>query len=347
MQDKNLILCLFYSDEENHVYDKIKYLDSLSSERKSMFRTLSLRFLGPLLLAEGLIREKGWILNKVESTLTFHKEILESEIIQSFTCLNSTKLFEGNNTNLFVIIGSPYTEDVTLLYQKLIKYIHPIIIQEKIVNESINGNEFDFNKFIDAELTRGINLIEHSLGSARKMYWKKKQNYYCIGIIERIESGDIKVSNLYTFDYDDPLRNIYLSSIPSYYIMAILPDYYEDRIIEALRLFNKTNIHPSIRSIDLSNQNKKVLYLEEFLINNNEKKSYGLILVSSDTKNKNSHDQTFYKQKIRLILDKNKNFEETVIEINPKINPFEKWNLNSTDSLSRIQNVLDIKNKLK
>jgi hypothetical protein len=347
MSDKSLILGLFYSDEGKRVFDKIKYYKSLSDEHKSLIRPLSLRFLGPLLLAEGMVREKGWTLNRVESTLTFDKNITQSEIIQSFTCLNSSKSFEGSGTNLFTIIGSPYTEDIELIYQKLIKYIHPSIIEGKIVNESINKNEFDFAEFIDTELTRGINLIEHLLGSARKMNMEKKQDYYCIGIIERIESEDLEISNLYTFDFDDPLKDKYLSSIPAYYIMAILPDYYENRIIETLRIFKQDNVLPSIRLIDLSNQNKKVLYLEEFLIKNNEKKSYGLILINSDGKIKDSNDRTFYKQKIRLILDKNKNFEETVIEINQHINPFEKWNLNSTTSLSKLQNLLDNQNCIK
>lgn len=347
MHDKNLILGLFYSDEKKLVFDKIQYYESLSDESKSIIKVLSLRFLGPLFLAEaeGRIREKDWTLNRVESTLTSHKKITESEIIQSFTCLNSSNSSEGIRTNLFTIIGSPYTEDIELIYQKLIRYIHPSIIQGKIVNESINRNEFNFSYFIDTELTRGINLIEHSLGSARKrLKWLKlQQNYYCIGIIERIESEDFKVSNLYTFDYDDPLKDKHLSSIPSYYVMTILPDYYENRIIETLRIFNMFNVLPSIRLIDLSHQNKKVLYLEEFLIKDDEKKSYGLILINSDG-NKNSNDRTFYKQKIRLILDKNKNFEETVIEINPNINPFEKWNLNSATSLSKLQDLLDNQN---
>ncbi|MFX1499499.1 MAG: hypothetical protein ACFFDH_00890 [Promethearchaeota archaeon] len=344
MQDKNLILCLFYSDEEKRVFDKIKYYEPLSNENKSMIRALSLKFLGPILLAEGFIGEKEWTLNRVESTLTSYKKINESEIIESFTCLNSSNFSDGIRTYLFTIIGSPYTEDINLIYHKLIKYIHPSIIQGKIVNENMNKNEFNFNKFIDTELTRGINLIEHSVGSSRRMYWNEKQNYYCIGIIERINSKDLKVSNLYTFDHDNPLKDKYLSSIPSYYVMAILPDYYENRIIEALRLFNKMNIRPSIRMIDLSYKNKKVLYLEEFSINNDEKKSYGLILINNEINSKDSNDLIFYKQKIRLILDKNKNFEETVIEINPNINPFEKWNLNSQISLSKIQNVLDVKN---
>ncbi|MFX1311846.1 MAG: hypothetical protein ACFFHD_04415 [Promethearchaeota archaeon] len=341
MQNNNLILGLFYSDEKRRVFDKIKYSESLSDERKSIIRALSLRFLGPLLLADGLIREKEWTLNRVESTLTLYKKYIESEVIQSFICLNSSKFSEGISTNLFTIIGSPYTEDVELIYHKLINYIHPSIIQGRAVNESTFKNESDFSDFIETELLRGINLIEHSLGSARKMYWEKKQNYYCIGIIERIESEDLKVSNLYTFDYNDPLKDKYLSSIPSYYVMAILPDYYEERIIETLRIFNMINVLPNIRLIDLSYQNKKVLYLEEFSIKNDEKRSYGLILINSNSKTKNSNDRTFYKQKIRLILDKNKNFEETIIEINPNINPFDKWNLNSPISLSKIRNILD------
>ncbi len=343
MNAENLILCLFYSDEEKRVFDKIKFYESLSNESKLEIRTLSLRFLGPLLLAEGMVREKEWTLNRVEATLSSFKKITESEIIQSFTCLNSSQFFKGIMTNLFAIIGSPYTEDVNLIYHKLINYIHPSIIQGIIVNESINRNEFNFTEFIDAELTRGINLIEQSVGSARKMYWKKKINYYCIGIIERIQSEDLKESYLYTFDYDDPLKDKYLSDIPSYYVMAILPDYYENRIIETLRNFNKNNILPSISLIDLSYQDKKVLYLEEFLIIKEKKRSYGLILINSEVESKNLHDQTFYKQKLRLILDKNKNFEETIIEINSYINPFEKWDLKSPDSLSKIQTVLDKK----
>jgi len=343
MQDKNLILGLFYSDEEKRVFDKIKYYDFLSEENKSIIRALSLRFLGPIFLTEGMLKKNDWILNSIEATLTSYKKITTQEIIQSFNCLNSSHLSKKIRTNLFSFIGSPYTEDIKLIHQKLIKYIHPSIIQGKIVNENIKGNEFDFSEFIENELTRGINLIEHSLGSARKMYWEEKQKYYCVGVIRRKESVDLKLSYLYTFDYDDPLKDKHCSSIPSFYIMAILPDYYETRIIETLRAFNRINIYPSIKQIDLSNQNKKALYVEEFLITNNQKESYGLILINSDEKDKNSNDLTFYKTKIRFILDKNKNFEKTVIEINPRINPFEKWNTDSPHALTKIQDLLDKK----
>ena len=48
-----------------------------------------------------------------------------------------------------------------------------------------------------------------------------------------------------------------------------------------------------------------------------------------------------FKKKLRLILDENKNFEETIIEINSRINPFEKWNTNSNESLGKIKDLLD------
>ena len=117
------------------------------------------------------------LLNKILSTSD--KKVVDDR----FKMPKAEIFYEGNTTYLFTIIGSPYTEDVELIYQKLIRYIHPSIIQGKIVNEDINKAEFILSDFIDTELTRGISLIEHSLGSARKMggaYWKKKLKYYCI-----------------------------------------------------------------------------------------------------------------------------------------------------------------------
>ena len=116
MQDKDLILGLFYSDETKRVFEKIKFYDALSDEMDMTLGTLSLKYLGVLFLAESMIRGKNWILNCVESTLTApDKKIIKQDIIQSFVCLNSSKLFKGMRTNLFTFIGSPYTEDVRLI----------------------------------------------------------------------------------------------------------------------------------------------------------------------------------------------------------------------------------------
>ena len=345
MQDKNFILGLFYTDEKSRVFEEIKFNQNLSEKRKSLIKSLSFRFIGPLYLIGAMDKDQKWKLNSVESTLTSYTEkISEPDIIQSFVCLNSPKWFEGIMTNLFTFIGSSYTEDIKLIHQKLIRYIHESIIQGKIVNESVLGGEFEYFGFINKELNRGIDLIEHSLGSARKIYWEEQQTYYCIGIIERKKSADLEITNLYTFDFDDPLKNKYLSFIPSYYVMIILPDYYENRIIETLRLFNIANVYPNIRRINLNYQDKKILYLEEFYMEYDVKKSYGLILINVNKSHEDSHNLTFYKKKIRLILDKNKNFEESVIEINHNINPFEKWNTSSEENLKNIHKLLDNKN---
>lgn len=345
MQDKNFILGLFYSDEKSRVFDEIKFNKDLSKKRKLLIKSLSLRFIGPLFLIGAMDTDQKWKLNSVESTLTpYTEKISEPDIIQSFVCLNSPKMSEGMMTNLFTFIGSSYTEDIKLIHQKLIRYLHESIIQGKIVNESVLGRGFEYTKFIYKELNRGIDLIEHSLGSARKIYWEEQQTYYCIGIIERIKSLGLEITNLYTFDFDDPLKNKYLSFIPSYYVMLILPDYYENRIIETLRLFNIVNVYPNIRQINLNYQDKKVLYLEEFFTEYDVRKSCGLILININKGHEDSNNLPFYKKKIRLILDKNKNFEEIVKEINHNINPFEKWNIRSEETLKNIQKLLDNKN---
>jgi hypothetical protein len=84
--------------------------------------------------------------------------------------------------------------------------------------------------------------------------------------------------------------------------------------------------------------------MEEFLIENQIRKSYGLILISTGEELSESYEISFFKKKLRLILDKKKNFEESVIEINSRINPFDKWNINSNETLRNIKELLDSKN---
>ncbi|MFX1323955.1 MAG: hypothetical protein ACFE8N_03295, partial [Promethearchaeota archaeon] len=247
-------------------------------------------------------------------------------------------------TYLFAFIGSPYTEDPKILYQKMSKYIHQSIIQGRYVAQETYGAEFNYNKFLKGELKRGGNLIKQSLGSSRKMHWEEKKKYYSVGLIKRIKHGDKVDSNLYTFDIDDPLRKKALKNIPSYYLMAILPDYFESRILETLKLFEKTEIYPNIRKIKLSSSNSEVLYIEEFIIEDQIRKSYGLILISTNEELNESYDVSFFSRKLRLILDNNKKFEKIVIEINSRINPFDKWNTKSKESLNNIRELLDSKN---
>ncbi|MFX0052054.1 MAG: hypothetical protein ACFE8U_12295, partial [Candidatus Hermodarchaeota archaeon] len=132
--------------------------------------------------------------------------------------------------------------------------------------------------------------------------------------------------------------------IPSYYLMAILPDYFEIRILETLKLFEKKDIYPNIRTIKLRSSNVEVLYIEEFVVENQIRRSYGLILIPTQEELNECYEISFFKKKLRLILDGKKNFEKTIIEINSRINPFDKWSTNSDESLGNIKSLLDNKN---
>lgn len=105
-----------------------------------------------------------------------------------------------------------------------------------------------------------------------------------------------------------------------------------------------TSIHPVIRLIRLSSEEKnvKAIYLEEFLVEGKIKKSYGVILISENYSVKEAQNLAFYKKQLRLILDKDMNMEKTIIKINPKINPFDKWNTLSEVGLGLIKDKLDI-----
>lgn len=345
MESLDLLLGLIFSSEDNLVFADVKLTEKLPEENIQYINQLPMRFLGPLFMTFAFDIEKKWNIDFIESTLSSNQaHILDETFMQSFLCLNSSVFLEDNMTYLFAFIGSPYTEDPKTLYEKMSKYIHQSIIQGRYVAHETYGAEFNYNKFVRGELKRGGNLIKDSLGSSRKMHWEEKKKYYSVGLIERIKNEDKVESSLFTFDIDDPLRKRALNAIPSYYLMAILPDYFENRIIETLKLFEKTEIYPNIRKIKLSSSITEVLYIEEFIIEGQIRKSYGLILISANDELKESYDISFFTRKLRLILDNNKNFEKTVLEINSRINPFDKWNINSKESLNNIRELLDSRN---
>ncbi|MFX0027687.1 MAG: hypothetical protein ACFE8B_00635 [Candidatus Hermodarchaeota archaeon] len=342
MESLELLLGLFFSSENNIIFEDIEVSTKISDEKKQQIKILPMRFLGPLFMSLAYDSKERWNIDFIESTLSSNEEYLfQKSIMQSFLCINSSVEVENNMTYLFAFIGSPYTEDPKILYEKMNKYVHQSIIQGKYLNQKIHGVDFNYYTFISGELRRGINLIKHSLGAPRKMYWEEKKKYFSIGVIARRKIGDFVESNLYTFDFDDLLRTRILKYIPSYYLMAILPDYFEIRIIETLQLFEKKDIYPNIRTIKLSNSDLEALYIEEFKVENQTRVSYGLILIRNQDGLAECHEISFFKKKLRLILDENKNFEETVIEINSRINPFEKWNTNSNESLGKIKDLLD------
>ncbi|MFX0021422.1 MAG: hypothetical protein ACFE9S_03795 [Candidatus Hermodarchaeota archaeon] len=341
MNDQDIILGLFYADEDNLVFDNVKYADNFSDMKINDIKMLSYRFLGPVFLTAASGVGYNWKIEFIETSLSVRDTNLDNtDVLQSFFTLNSSVDTRLGTTNLFVLISTPFTEDVKLIYNKISNYIHPSIIQGKIVNENLSGSRFDFNRLINSELERGINLIEYSLGSSRKAYWEQEQRFYCVGLIERKNAEDTRISNLYTFDKDDPLRKMYLDDIPSYYVMSILPDYYEHLISETLEVYDKKGVYPNIRMITLKYKDKKVVYLEEYTIENDISKSYGVILVQKTDENEENKKLSYYKKNLRLLLDQHKDLKEFLKIMNPRFK-YKRWGAISNEELDKIGLILD------
>ncbi|TFG01998.1 MAG: hypothetical protein EU542_05935 [Promethearchaeota archaeon] len=341
MNDENRILGLFFSDKDNLIYDKVKFSKDFSEQNKDQLNMLSYKFLGPVFLTAASAYRDTWIIEFIESTLSHRQNKMAGmDTLQSFFSLNSSFQGEDGMTNLFTLIGSNYTEDVKDIFGILSNYIHPSIIQGKIVNEDLLGNRFNFNRFINEELLRGIHIIDYSLGNARKIYWEEQHKYSCVGIIERIKTQDEKISNLYTFDQKSVLRKKTLNFIPSYYVISILPDYYEDLINETLKLFDKKSVYSNIRLINLSAKNKKCVYLEEFIVNNDLKRGYGAILVQDDDSLGDLNNLTHYKKALRQMLDENKELNELTSLFNSNIES-KKWPTKLEQDLNNIRGILD------
>jgi len=341
MNNINAILGLFFANENEMVYDKIKISEDLTEERENNLKMLSFKYLGPVFLTEMCNKGNPWNIDFIESALILQNQGSYNEKrFQSFFNINASNESEDGVANLSALVASPYTEDIKEIADELSEYILPAIIQGKIVEENFLGSKFKYSKFIQKELTRGLNLIDYSLGSSRKVHWEEQHNYYCVGLIERIVSKYYKATNLFTFDKDNVLRSKCLEFIPSYYIMAILPDYYEKLIDETLKLFNVTTIHPNIRLIKLHSHEKKVIYLEEYVVDKNIKKSYGVILIEDTEGFDNLNKISFYKKNLRLMVDGNKDISDIMFKINPHFG-FKKWDTLSNESLNNLEAKLD------
>ncbi|TXT58194.1 MAG: hypothetical protein BAJALOKI2v1_420016 [Promethearchaeota archaeon] len=360
MKDIDKVLALFYSDENNLVFDTIKYNRQFSKEQIHKIESLPFRFLGPVFFKETNPYTKNWIINLVESSITLNQDELSSpDIIQSCFLLNSSKIYGEELTNLFCLVVSPFTENIELIESKMKDYIHPSILQGRRVKEHIHGEEFDYKTFIGDELRRGINLVEFSLGTPRKQQWRLKKKYFCVGVIKRTNIDGKKYSELYTIDTDYIYKELVLDYIPSFYIMSILPDYYEKSMNEALEVFEKTTVKPHIQIIKIHQRKKVVLYLEEYKTNKNDKTSYGVILIPEAKKIQYLKETSvfvpqekiyeipkelsFYKKALRQLLDDEGEFIDTLRKFNPNINPVDSWPINSEENLEEIQEVLDIK----
>ncbi|MHA1724637.1 MAG: hypothetical protein ACTSXH_07320 [Promethearchaeota archaeon] len=342
MKEISPLLGLFFCTEDNIIYDEIKFPQKLSESNLEQLKVLSLRFLGPIFLAKAIQSPMPWQIERIESSLSLKSaQIDRLNLMQSFFILNSTKTFQGKITNLFSFIGSPYTEDIKIIHEKLDEIIHPSMLQGKIVEEALKGEDFNFDRFIRRELRKGLNFIEYSLGSPRKIYWESPKEYYCIGAIKQTSSRDQEKSYLYTCDYDDPIRKEILKKIPSFYVLSIVPNYYEHRIIETLNLFNIMHVIPSIRLIELKRNDDVVIYLEESLIKGDYKESYGVFLINDFNLEVEPKKLIYYRKMLHLILDEKKSFEKIIAEINPIINPFYSWDIREDKALKKIQYSLD------
>lgn len=335
-----MLVGLFFSDENNLVYEKIINTNEIPEENVNQLKMLSFKFLGPVFLAAADIEREKWKIEKIESSLSLNlEEPTQADVFQSFFGLNSVIETEDGITNLFTFIGSPYTEDIKIIHDELEKYIHPSIIEDRYINKSSKMQVHD-DLIIKNELKRGINLINYSLGAARKMYWEEQTKYICIGVIERELSTEQKKTYLYTFNEADVTS--YLNSIPSFYIMSILPGYYEDLINETLKVFEIKGIYSNVRQIRLSSENKKVLYLEEYLITRNFKRSIGTILIPLNGKEENSKNISYFRKKLRETLDSNKALEYVLGDIDLRLD-LKRWGTNTEEELNTIKFSLDVK----
>ncbi len=122
--------------------------------------------------------------------------------------------------------------------------------------------------------------------------------------------------------------------------MAILPDYYDRLIDETLKLFNVTTIHSNVGLIKLHSQEKKVIYLEEYEVEKNAKKSYGVILIEDPEGFNDLNKIAFYKKNLRLMLDKPKDVYDIMSKINSNLT-VKRWNTLSDEGLKNLEAILD------
>lgn len=344
MEESDFIIGLFFVDEQNSLYKHIKYPENIKRKKKKQLKKLPLKYFNPDFLKISGEEDAKWKIEVIETLLSQkYGTIIDSIGLQSFFYLNSSSINEADEeSNLFIIVGSPYTEEINMIYRRMADYIHPRMIQHRYYTQKTLEKKVKPSKFYEEEIPRGFNFIEYSLGSARKMYWQKPKKYYCVGLIERINSWDssVKETNIYTFAKESPLRSKFLDKIPSYRAMTLIQTYYEMLINETLDIFDKSKIISNISRIELSYQGKEVTYFEEFTERDGIKTSYGVVLIPEIEAIPEGKNKAYYKKHIRLILDGLKKPDEVLSKINPCFS-IEKWSAISDEDLEKIRAQLD------
>ncbi len=117
---------MFYSDFNNLIHESIKFSEGFSQEIIEQIRMLPFKFLGPVFLTSSSAEGNNWRIDLIESSLSIRQDTKMRDVeimIQSFINLNSSLIFEDGVTNLFTLIGSPHTEDIKPIYDKMTQYI--------------------------------------------------------------------------------------------------------------------------------------------------------------------------------------------------------------------------------
>ncbi|MCK4370653.1 MAG: hypothetical protein KAW03_06270, partial [Candidatus Lokiarchaeota archaeon] len=110
---ENIILGLFFADEDNLVFDNIKYSDNFTDMKINDIKMLSYKFLGPVFLTAATGIGENWQIEFIEASLSLRgANVDEVDVLQSFFTLNSSIETQDGASNLFALISTPYTEDV-------------------------------------------------------------------------------------------------------------------------------------------------------------------------------------------------------------------------------------------
>ena len=79
MSTADSILGLFFSDENNLVYDNINFARKMSHEKEKQLKLLPLKFLGPLFLTAAVSEKINWKIDRVKTLRTILDENIARE----------------------------------------------------------------------------------------------------------------------------------------------------------------------------------------------------------------------------------------------------------------------------
>lgn len=138
METKDIIVGLFFSDNNDLICDEINFSENIGEEKKNELKMLSFKFLGPVFLTAASEEGNDWKIDFIESSLSLYKfKVNEIDLLQSFFSINSSIKSVDGMIYLFALIGSPYTKDIKILRDEITECNHlsfyKIITKNKLV----------------------------------------------------------------------------------------------------------------------------------------------------------------------------------------------------------------------